>query len=69
MDEAREEFSDLNVEEVDVAERPDVAVKYGVMATPALAINGRLVFTGIPREDALRARLQSAGRGREGGAR
>jgi hypothetical protein len=69
VDEAREEFPDLNVEEVDVAERPDVAVKYGVLATPALAINGRLVFTGIPREDALRARLQSAGRGREGGAR
>ena len=48
VDEAREEFPDLNVEEVDVAERPDVAVKYGVMATPALAINGRLEFTGIP---------------------
>jgi len=39
------------------------------MATPALAINGRLEFTGIPRDDALRARLQSAGRHREGGAR
>ena len=69
MDEAREEFPDLSVEEVDVAKRPDVAVKYGVMATPALAINGRLEFTGIPRDDALRARLQSAGRHREGGAR
>jgi hypothetical protein len=67
VDEAREEFPDLSVEEVDVAERPDVAVKYGVMATPALAINGRLEFTGIPREDALRARLQSAAGGREGG--
>jgi hypothetical protein len=43
------------------------SLKYGVMATPALAINGRLEFTGIPREDARRARLQSAAGGREGG--
>jgi len=59
VSQAREELPGLNVEEVDVAERLDVAVKYGVLATPALAINGRLEFTGIPREDALRARLQS----------
>lgn len=60
VDEARAEFPDLRVEEVDVAERPDVAVKYGVMSTPALAINGRLEFSGAPREDALRARLRAA---------
>ncbi len=46
--------------EVDVSERPDVAVKYGVMATPAIAINGRLEFSGVPREDALRACLRAA---------
>ena len=50
----------LQLDEVDIAERPDVAVKYGVMATPAIAINGRLEFTGVPREDALRARLRTA---------
>ena len=43
-------------------------MKYGVMTTPALAINGRLEFTGIPREDALRARLWSAAGGRDGGS-
>ncbi len=35
-------------------------MKYGVMATPAIAVNGRLEFTGVPREDALRARLRAA---------
>jgi len=37
-----------------------VAVKYGVMSTPAIAINGRLEFSGVPREAALRARLRAA---------
>lgn len=60
VDEAREEFSDLQVEEIDVAEHPEVAVRYGVTATPAIAIDGRLEFPGVPREDALRARLRAA---------
>lgn len=54
----------LQLDEVDVSERPDVAVRYGIMATPAIAINGRLEFAGVPREDALRARLQAAAGGR-----
>ncbi len=52
---------DVYVEEIDIAAHPAVAVKYGVMATPALAINGKLEFTGVPREDALLARLRSVG--------
>lgn len=62
MDEAGDEFPDLRLEEIDVAEHPEVAVRYGVMATPAIAINGRLEFSGVPREDALRARLRAAER-------
>lgn len=50
------------MEEVDVAANPAVAVKYRVMATPAIAINGTLQFTGVPREDALLARLREAAR-------
>jgi protein-disulfide isomerase len=41
-------------------------VKCGVTATPAIAINGRLELSGVPREDALRARLRAAA---EAGAR
>jgi hypothetical protein len=67
VDEARAEFADLSVEEIDVAEHPDVAVKYGVMATPAIAINGRLEFRGVPREGTLLARLRAAAGEREPG--
>lgn len=65
MDEAREQFPDLQVEEIDIAERPEVAVRYAVMAAPAIAINGRLEFSGVPREDALRARLRAVAGGQE----
>jgi hypothetical protein len=43
-----------------VTASPDVAVKYRVMATPAIAIDGQLAFTGVPREEAFRARLEAA---------
>ncbi len=68
IEKAKSQLPDIQVDEIDVAAHPAVAVKYGVMATPALAINGRLEFTGIPREDALLARLRSAAGAREGGS-
>ena len=37
-----------------------IEVQYRVMATPAIAINGKLEFTGVPREEALLARLRAA---------
>lgn len=60
LEKAQTEVPDVHVEEIDVTASPAVAVKYGVMSTPAIAINGRLRFTGVPREDALRARLRAA---------
>ncbi len=45
--------------EVDITQHPEVAVKYRVMSTPAIAINGRLEFLGVPREDALLDRLRA----------
>ena len=57
VEEARAEVPDLHLEEVDISEHPEVAVKYRVMATPAIAINGRLAFTGVPREANLRRAL------------
>ena len=53
---------EIQLEEVDITERPDVAVRYRVMATPALAINGELAFTGVPSQASLRARLEAAAR-------
>lgn len=61
IEKAKTEVPDIRVEEVDVAANPAVAVKYRVVSTPAIAINGKLEFTGVPREDALLARLRAAG--------
>jgi protein-disulfide isomerase len=63
---AKGQVPEIQVEEIDVAANPAVAVKYRVMSTPAIAINGKLEFTGVPREDALLARLHSAARVGEG---
>jgi len=68
IEKAKSQVSDIQVEEIDVAANPAVGVKYRVMSTPAIAINGKLEFTGIPREDALLARLMSAARVGEGGS-
>jgi protein-disulfide isomerase len=66
IDKTRGAVPDVHVEEVDVAANPAVAVKYRVMSTPAIAINGKLEFTGVPREEALAARLQAAANAGEG---
>lgn len=41
--------------EVDVVEELDYAVELGVLATPAIAIDGQLRFTGLPSIRVLRA--------------
>ena len=60
IEKEKSEVPAIHVEEIDVAANPAVALKYGVMSTPAIAIDGKLEFTGIPREPALLARLRSA---------
>ncbi len=60
IEKAKTQLPDIHVDEIDVAANPAVGVKYRVMSTPAIAINGRLEFTGVPREGALLTRLRSA---------
>ena len=60
LERAREALGELRVEEVDVTARPEVAIRYGVMSTPAIAINGRLAHVGVPTEEALLAWLRAA---------
>ncbi len=43
--------------EVDVLEELDYAVDLGVLSTPAIAIDGELVFTGLPSARGLREAL------------
>lgn len=59
MEQARARFPELEVREWDLVARPDLAVRYGVMSTPAIVINGRLEFTGVPKEQAFLGRLEA----------
>lgn len=43
--------------EVDVLEEIDYAVEVGVIAPPAIAIDGKLVFPALPSPNRLRAEL------------
>ena len=43
--------------EVDILKEMDYAVELGVMSTPAIAIDGRLVYTSLPSVKKLRAEL------------
>ena len=44
--------------EVSVLDEMDYAVKLGVLSTPAIAVNGELVFTSLPSEKTLRRVLE-----------
>ncbi|MEK6815417.1 MAG: thioredoxin family protein [Nitrospirota bacterium] len=49
----------VELREVNVLDEMDRALDLGVMATPAIAIDGDLVFRTLPREKALRAELSA----------
>jgi len=44
--------------EVNVLDDMDYAVRLGVLSTPAIAVNGELLFTGLPSERKLRKVLE-----------
>ena len=51
---------DITVEKVDVTVDTARAVQYGIMAVPAIAVNGELKFSGIPKKDEVKKALQEA---------
>jgi glutaredoxin len=50
---------------VDVVEEIDYAVSLGILSTPAIVIDGELVFTSLPNSRALRRELQQRLQGSE----
>lgn len=50
----------LEYRERNVVEALDDAVRLGILATPAIVIDGRLSFTGLPARERLEAALQAA---------
>lgn len=55
-----EQMADAGVSwrEVNILDEMDYAVRLGVLSTPALAIDGDLVFTSLPSEKKLRQALE-----------
>ena len=60
---AAESTPGVQWKEIDIAKEPNRAVDVGVMSTPAVAIDGKLVFNAAPSalefRDAIAARLGS----------
>ncbi len=55
-----EEWPDERIRwrEVNILDELDYAVQLGVLSTPAIAIDGELLFTALPSEKRLRQALQ-----------
>ncbi len=62
-------FEALTWREVDVVEEIDHAVALGIVATPAIAIGGVVVFTRLPSEQQLRHAINEQLGGRVGDGR
>ena len=56
--EARD-FTGLSYRTIDVVESPEIGARYGVLSIPAIVINDTLAFRGVPKEKALRKKLES----------
>ena len=54
---AKAQVPELEVYERNLADYPELGPRYGVMATPAIVVNGRLEFRSIPKEQAFLERL------------
>jgi hypothetical protein len=63
VERAKGRFPDLLVREWNLAEHPELGPRYGVLATPAVVIDGRLEFRGIPNERVLLERLEAVRKG------
>jgi len=51
---------DIEWREVNILDEMEYAVELGVLSTPAIAIDGELVFTGLPSQKKLLNRLNAA---------
>ncbi len=56
----RQAYPQVALREVDLVAHPEVAVKYGVLSTPAITINGELAWEGILSAQVFRERLEAS---------
>ena len=52
-----EEKLTFAIEEIDITEHPDMLQKYQIMTSPGIIIDGKLEFTGMPKEGKLKEKL------------
>jgi hypothetical protein len=62
IDKAQPQLADVEVREWNLVEHPELGPRYGVTAAPAIVINGRLEFRGVPSGETFRARLAAIAR-------
>jgi len=62
LEELEDRIDRVELREVDVIDNPDFVLKYGILTTPALAINGKLCFVGVPKRKELLGELLTQGR-------
>lgn len=48
----------IKYEVIDITKNLDILQKYPVMTAPGIVINGKLEFTGVPKESELRKKLK-----------
>jgi len=65
VEELKAQKISVNVKEIDVIKHPEIMLKYEIKSTPALAIDGKLTFIGVPREDDIRRYIESLVKGNE----
>jgi len=58
VEQSGRDFPEMSYRTIDVAESPEIGVRYGVLSTPAIIINDILAFRGVPKEKALREKLE-----------
>ena len=64
MEQVASQYDAIDVKKVDVAAEPARFAALGVTAIPAILVNGRLEWVGLPKEGELRGRIDAAlGRG------
>ena len=57
MEQVASHYPDVEVKVVDIGAEPARFAELRVMSIPAIVLNGRLEFTGLPKEAQLRAKI------------
>jgi len=51
----------FTIKEFDITKHPDMLMKYQIMTSPGIVIDGKLEFTGLPSEKKLKEKLMTKG--------